>query len=83
MKGKMEAESYTGRRVNSQTSLIRVRVVQHWLVDPNMYHKLIGSLNYLVNNSPNICYVVNTLSQFLVEPPHVHWVAAKHVLRYL
>jgi hypothetical protein len=26
---------------------------------------------------------VNTLSQFLVEPRHVHLVVAKHVMRYL
>ena len=38
---------------------------------------------YLVNTMPDICFVVNTLSQFMVEPRRVHWVAAKHVLRYL
>jgi hypothetical protein len=32
---------------------------------------------------PNICFVVNTLSQYLVEPRRVHLVAAKHVMRYL
>jgi hypothetical protein len=37
---------------------------------------------YLKNTKPDICFVVNTLSQFLVEP-HVHLVAAKHVMRYL
>jgi hypothetical protein len=38
---------------------------------------------YLLNTSPDICFTVNTLSQFLVEPRHVHLVAAKHVMRYL
>jgi hypothetical protein len=38
---------------------------------------------YLVNTRPNICFVVNTLSQFMVELRQVHWVATKHVLRYL
>jgi hypothetical protein len=38
---------------------------------------------YLVNTRPDICFVVNTLSQFMVEPRRVHWVAEKHVLRYL
>jgi hypothetical protein len=38
---------------------------------------------YLTNTRPNICFAVNTLSQFLVEPRHVHLVAAKHVMRYL
>jgi hypothetical protein len=38
---------------------------------------------YLVNTRPDICFAVNTLSQFMVEPRQEHWVAAKHVLRYL
>ena len=37
-------------------------------VDPTMYHQLIGSLLYLVNTRPDICYVVNALSQHMVEP---------------
>jgi hypothetical protein len=38
---------------------------------------------YLTNTRPYICFAVNTLSQFLVEPRRVHLVAAKHVMRYL
>jgi hypothetical protein len=53
------------------------------LADSRQYRQLIGSLMYLVNTRPDICFVVNTLSQFMVEPREVHWVAAKHVLRYL
>jgi hypothetical protein len=53
------------------------------LVDPTMYRQLIRSLMYLVNTRPDICFAVNTLSQYMVEPRHVHLVAAKHVLRYL
>jgi hypothetical protein len=53
------------------------------VVDPTLYKQLIGSLMYLVNTRPDICFVVNTLSQFMVEPKCAHWVAAKHVLRYL
>eukprot|EP00253_Pinus_taeda_P025524 PITA_25524 len=45
--------------------------------------QLIGSLMYLVNTRPDICYAVNTLSQFMVEPKRAHWAAAKHVLKYL
>jgi hypothetical protein len=52
-------------------------------VDPSLYRQLIGSLMYLVNTRPDICFVVNTLSQFQVEPRHEHWVTAKHVLRYI
>ena len=53
------------------------------LVDPTLYHQLIGSLMYLVNTRPDICFAVNSLSQFMVEPGRVHWGATKHVLHYL
>eukprot|EP00253_Pinus_taeda_P027540 PITA_27540 len=53
------------------------------LVDPTLYRQLIESLMYLVNTRPNICFAVNTLSQFMVEPKKAHWVDAKHILRYV
>ena len=52
-------------------------------VDATMYHQMIGSLMYLTNTRPDICFAVNTLSQFLKYPRNVHLIAAKHVLRYL
>ncbi len=52
-------------------------------VDPTLYKQLIGSLMYLVNTRPDICFAVNTLSRFMVESKRVHWVAARHILRYL
>eukprot|EP00253_Pinus_taeda_P023383 PITA_23383 len=51
------------------------------LVDLTLYRQLIGSLMYLVNTRPDICFAVNTMSQFMCEPRKVHWVAAKHILR--
>jgi hypothetical protein len=53
------------------------------LVNPMMYRQLIGSLMYLVNTRPYICFAVNTLNQHMVEPRQVHWMEAKHMLRYL
>jgi hypothetical protein len=53
------------------------------LIDATLYRQIIGSLMYQTNTRPDICFAVNTLSQFLVEPRHVHLVAAKHVMRYL
>jgi hypothetical protein len=53
------------------------------LIDTTLYRQIIGSLMYLTNTRPDICFAVNTLSQFLVEPKRVHLVAAKHVMRYL
>jgi hypothetical protein len=52
-------------------------------IDPHLYQKLIGSLMYLVNTKPYICYAVNVLSQFMIQPRQIHWIEAKHVLRYL
>jgi hypothetical protein len=53
------------------------------LIDATLYREIIGSLMYLMNTRPDICFAVNTLSQVLVEPRHVHLVTAKHVMRYL
>jgi hypothetical protein len=38
---------------------------------------------YLVNTRPDISFVVNSLSQFMVDLGRVHWIVVKHVLRYL
>jgi hypothetical protein len=53
------------------------------LIDATLYRQIIGSLMYLTNTRPNICFAVNTLSRFLVKPRCLHLVAAKHVMRYL
>ena len=37
---------------------------------------------YLMNTRPDICFVVNTLSQYLVKTGWVHLIVAKHVMRY-
>ena len=38
---------------------------------------------HLTNTRPNICFVVNTMSQFLTDPRHGHLIIAKHILRHL
>ena len=53
------------------------------LVDMNQYRHIIESLMYLMNTRPYICFVVNTLSQYLVKPIWFHLIVAKHVMRYL
>ena len=52
-------------------------------VDAMLYRQMIGSLMYLMNMKPDICFVVNTLSQFLTDPRNVHLIAANHIMRYL
>ena len=50
-------------------------------VDAMMYRQMIGSLMYLMNTRPDICFDENTLSQYLTDPRSVHLTAAKHILR--
>jgi hypothetical protein len=65
------------------TNLKKVITSDSKLVHPMIYKHLIGSLMYLVNTRPDICFSMNTLSQFMVELKKVHWIPTKHVLRYL
>jgi hypothetical protein len=53
------------------------------LIDATLYRQIIGSLMYLMNTRLDICFAVNTSSQFLIETRRFHLVAAKHVMRYL
>ena len=52
-------------------------------VDATLYRKMLASLMYLMNTRPDICFAVNTLSQYMVDPRQVHLIATNHVLRYL
>ena len=52
-------------------------------MDVTQYRQIIGSLMYMKNTRPNLCFVVSTPSQCLVEPRHVHLIVVKHVMRYL
>ena len=51
--------------------------------DPTFYRQLIGPLMYQVNTRQSISFAVNSLSQFMVDRRRVHWIVAKHVLRYI
>eukprot|EP00253_Pinus_taeda_P008922 PITA_08922 len=53
------------------------------VVDAIVYRQLVGSLMYLVNIRPDICYAVNQCSQTMVKPTKLFWKSGKHVLRYL
>jgi hypothetical protein len=52
-------------------------------VNATIYRNMIGSLMYLMNTRSNIRFAMNTLSQYMVDPRHVHLIATKHVMRYL
>ena len=51
-------------------------------IDVTVYRQMIGSLMYLTNTRLDICFAVNTLSQYMVDLRQVHLIAVKHILRY-
>lgn len=53
------------------------------LENPCEYRQLIGALMFLVNTRLDICFAVNTLSQYMIKSYHAHGIVAKQVLRYL
>ena len=53
------------------------------IVDATLYRKIIGSLMYLTNTRLDICFFVNTLCQYMVNPKHIHLIGAKHMMSYL
>jgi hypothetical protein len=63
-----------------QTKLKLMADTSSKLVDPTLYRHIIGSVMYLTNTRPDICF---SFSQYLVEPRCFHLDDAKHVTRYL
>ena len=45
--------------------------------------QLVGAQMFLVNSRLDVSFAMNTLSQHMVEPHHIHWIGAKNLLRYL
>jgi hypothetical protein len=54
------------------TNWKRLSASDSQLVDATIYIQLIGSLMYLVNTIPDICFAVNTLNQHMVDSRSVH-----------
>jgi len=53
------------------------------LVDATEFKKLVGSLRYLCNSRPDICFVVSLISRFMKNPRVSHMQAAKRVIRFV
>ncbi|GAU48263.1 hypothetical protein TSUD_405090 [Trifolium subterraneum] len=49
-------------------------------VDPTMFKQIVGSLRYLCNSRPNICFAVGLVSSFLENPKQSHMKAAVRIL---
>ncbi|MBW0540391.1 hypothetical protein O181_080106 [Austropuccinia psidii MF-1] len=53
-------------------------------INVTAFQQAIGSLNYLAQHTrPDILFTVNSLSRYATHPTDKHWVALKHLLRYL
>jgi hypothetical protein len=65
------------------TNLKKLNFSESSKVNPTIYRQLIGCLMYLTNTRHDICFVVNSFNQHMVDPREVHWIATKHILRYL
>ena len=52
-------------------------------VDSTMFRQIVGSLRYLCNNMPGICYSVSVISNFMHDPRKSYLIAAKRILRYI
>ena len=48
------------------------------IVEMTLYKQIIELLMYLMNTRADICFAVNTLSQYLSNPRCAHLIAAKH-----
>ncbi|XP_014523017.1 uncharacterized protein LOC106779430 [Vigna radiata var. radiata] len=56
---------------------------ESYLDNPNSYRRLIGKLLYLTNTRPDLCFLVNLLSQFMQLPIDYHYRAVQHIFRYI
>ncbi|KAG9041970.1 hypothetical protein FS837_011512 [Tulasnella sp. UAMH 9824] len=53
-------------------------------IDKGLYAQALGSLLYAaVCTRPDIAYALHALSQYAMDPGKEHWIAVKHVFRYL
>ncbi|XP_050876343.1 secreted RxLR effector protein 161-like [Lathyrus oleraceus] len=52
-------------------------------VDSTTFKQLVGSLRYLCNTRPDICYVVGMVSRFMSKPKWSHYQVVVRILRYI
>ena len=52
-------------------------------VNDTAYRQLVRSLIYLSATRPDISFAINYISRFMTAPKVGHWMAAKHMLRYV
>jgi hypothetical protein len=50
--------------------------------DPLTYRSLVGSLIYLTNTRPDICFAVSCVEKYMDSPEQIYFQAAKKILQY-
>lgn len=48
-----------------------------------MYKTIVCALQYYTLTKPEINFTINKIYQYLQQPSDTHWIAIKHLLRYL
>ncbi|XP_048436024.1 uncharacterized mitochondrial protein AtMg00810-like [Pyrus x bretschneideri] len=51
--------------------------------DVTEFRSVVGVLQYLTFTRPDIAFAVNQVCQYMHRPTTTHWIAVKHILRYL
>ena len=54
------------------TSSKKIKVYISEIMNLNLYRSLISSLMYLDNTKPYMCFIVNSLDNFIAEPKRFH-----------
>lgn len=73
---------------NSITTPVEVNVKldrnsEEKTVDCTMFKQIVGSLRYICNSRPDICFGVGLISRFMDDPRKSHFIAAKRIMKYL
>ncbi|MCI32716.1 hypothetical protein A2U01_0053930, partial [Trifolium medium] len=66
-----------------ETNLKLEKNVDEDAVDPTLFKQIVGSLRYLCNSRPDICFAVGLISRFMEDPRQSHMKAATRVLKYI
>jgi hypothetical protein len=80
---KIEMNGYNSLSNPSETNSKLDECSNEEKVDSTMFRQMVGSLRYVCNNRPDICYSVSVISKFMHDPRKPHLIAAKRILRYL
>lgn len=52
-------------------------------LDPELYRSFVSKLNFLTHTRPDLCYIVQLLSEFMQNPRIPHYKALIHTLGYV